>query len=975
MGPDESRFLTWLRNHSKYMAVRGLLDYFRMGAVLVRGILINLLVILPPLLMIALAVSLVYGGYLHDLPDQSGPESSEAFFPTTTWAAWMQDHLRVTPPFLLTPFVLALAAAWVLLFPVVMMLTKIAGYNKSLATGSESSLKTRDRYERSFGAALFLVFAFALFELLPSAVHFFHHLRTTRLSDSGHWKEFLAVATAILGALSGAPKLLSVLSGMWKKLAMGLIGVVGLLVPLLIIVAVADFLVYEGISTGQEQLLFSLYAVTPGVFSVVIVCAILVGFFKRTFSGSEYRRLFALLVGMVAAHIVLITVLVFVWMLFHKYAMSYENVIPYVLTITSVSDLAPYFVLGCALEIWLFCWLAVDINLTSIHGLYRDRLASAYLLGLNARGRVDIEEDIPLAELCCHATGSTAPYHLINVALNLQGSKDINLRDRRSDFFIFSKKFIGGARTGYCRTATMEQVFPQIDLASAMAISAAAASPNMGRSTSPALVAFMTIINVRLGIWIPNPGLLEEALAGRNAKRQNGPGPSGRKPGFAFEEVFRGELVSIENRWEQLGRKGAKRCLARCTTPTVAHGLAGIGFSGGGIRSATINLGIAQVLHQAGIFDHFDYMSTVSGGGYLGSSISALMRYKTGPVSEIAGTVKVETTSGGEKIVTISPSQPGEARIHRYGKDAEMQVKSGEIVKPGTRLLRRRGPWLRSEIAGSVSVERLEEGEQIVLISGSQPGEVRQYRCAKYDELNVKQGQSIEAGTLLVKEKNSFGTRFAWRVRPRALLHEMTMRLDETHRWVNLSDGGHIENLATIELLRRRCKLIVIGDGEADPALHFNGLATLMRTARLDLGIRIDIRLDELRLDASRNSKTHLAIGRITYPGETECGYLLYLKSSCTGDEDDVIGEYRHRNPAFPHESTADQFFDEGQFEAYRALGQHIGEQAIEALALTRPRGEVGFAELVDCFRKFSEREERKGTGGATDAAVVGKER
>ena len=59
---------------------------------------------------------------------------------------------------------------------------------------------------------------------------------------------------------------------------------------------------------------------------------------------------------------------------------------------------------------------------------------------------------------------------------------------------------------------------------------------------------------------------------------------------------------------------------------------------------------------------------------------------------------------------------------------------------------------------------------------------------------------------------------------------------------------------------------------------------------------------------------------------EAETGYLLYVKSSFTGDEDEVIRQYRHQHPDFPHEATADQFFDEGQFEAYRALGQHIGE-------------------------------------------------
>lgn len=348
------------------------------------------------------------------------------------------------------------------------------------------------------------------------------------------------------------------------------------------------------------------------------------------------------------------------------------------------------------------------------------------------------------------------------------------------------------------------------------------------------------------------------------------------------------------------------------------------------------------------------------------------MRYKTSPVSEIAGTVTVDTTESGAKVVTVGPSpgQPGDARIYRYSKDARVCVKNNDEVRPGTWLIHRAESQVRSEIAGTVSVKALQGGGRIVHISGRQPGDTRDYLCAKYDELNVEPNQSIEAGALLVKEQNSFGNRFRWRVRPRALVREMTMRLDELHPWVNLSDGGHIENLAAIELLRRRCKLIVIGDGEDDHEHHFGGLATLMRTARLDLGIDIDIGLDDLRLDANRECKAHLAIGRITYPGESECGYLLYLKSSCTGDEDDVIGEYRSRKARFPHESTADQFFDEGQFEAYRALGQHIGEHAIEVLApKVSPDGQVPFTELARCFEAAWELADKKKARGTTTAA------
>src|SRR5436190_5026562 len=45
----------------------------------------------------------------------------------------------------------------------------------------------------------------------------------------------------------------------------------------------------------------------------------------------------------------------------------------------------------------------------------------------------------------------------------------------------------------------------------------------------------------------------------------------------------------------------------------------GVAFSGGGIRSATFNLGVTQGLAEQELWPHVDYLSTVSGGGYIGS--------------------------------------------------------------------------------------------------------------------------------------------------------------------------------------------------------------------------------------------------------------------------------------------------------------------------------------------------------------------
>jgi GNAT superfamily N-acetyltransferase len=49
----------------------------------------------------------------------------------------------------------------------------------------------------------------------------------------------------------------------------------------------------------------------------------------------------------------------------------------------------------------------------------------------------------------------------------------------------------------------------------------------------------------------------------------------------------------------------------------------GLAFSGGGIRSATFNLGVLKALHELGLLKHVDYLSTVSGGGYVGAWWSA----------------------------------------------------------------------------------------------------------------------------------------------------------------------------------------------------------------------------------------------------------------------------------------------------------------------------------------------------------------
>jgi hypothetical protein len=141
-------------------------------------------------------------------------------------------------------------------------------------------------------------------------------------------------------------------------------------------------------------------------------------------------------------------------------------------------------------------------------------------------------------------------------------------------------------------------------------------------------------------------------------------------------------------------------------------------------------------------------------------------------------------------------------------------------------------------------------------------------------------------------------------------------------------------------------------DAEQDPSMSCASLAKLIRYARIDLGIEINIDLNPLNLDDTTGfTHRHWTVGTIEY-GNKERGYLLYVKSSMTGDEAPYVKDYRKRNPSFPQESTADQFFDEAQFESYRALGYHAMNGALKAMAeIDTGDGKHGSPEALKAIR------------------------
>ena len=160
------------------------------------------------------------------------------------------------------------------------------------------------------------------------------------------------------------------------------------------------------------------------------------------------------------------------------------------------------------------------------------------------------------------------------------------------------------------------------------------------------------------------------------------------------------------------------------------------------------------------------------------------------------------------------------------------------------------------------------------------------------------------------------------------LIRELTADTSTSSPFVLLSDGGHFENMALYELVRRRCRFIVLSDAEEDEKFKLEGIGGAIRKCRDDFGVVIDLNVKALEpLGDPAVSRLHYSLGTIIYPGETQCGKLLYIKSSVTGDEPVDVIEFRKRHPEFPHTSTVDQFFDESHFESYRALGHHIASE------------------------------------------------
>jgi hypothetical protein len=158
-------------------------------------------------------------------------------------------------------------------------------------------------------------------------------------------------------------------------------------------------------------------------------------------------------------------------------------------------------------------------------------------------------------------------------------------------------------------------------------------------------------------------------------------------------------------------------------------------------------------------------------------------------------------------------------------------------------------------------------------------------------------------------------------------LRELAGDTTDDSQWIYLSDGGHFENLGLYEMVRRRCRTIVVSDAGCDPTCSFEDLGNAVRKIFIDFGVSIEF--EQLEIQARQTPPVpglRFAIGSIKYPGSNRLGWLLYLKPTYQGTERADVRSYATGHPTFPHESTTDQWFSESQLESYRALGASITE-------------------------------------------------
>ena len=166
--------------------------------------------------------------------------------------------------------------------------------------------------------------------------------------------------------------------------------------------------------------------------------------------------------------------------------------------------------------------------------------------------------------------------------------------------------------------------------------------------------------------------------------------------------------------------------------------------------------------------------------------------------------------------------------------------------------------------------------------------------------------------------------------RPKYLFRELLGRNRLDARFLYVSDGGHYENLGLVELLRRGCTKIYCFDASGGES--FTALGDAVALARSELGVEIDIDPRQLVPDKDRHLAARDCVrARFRYANGVP-GVLVYARTVMTEAVPFDVTAYHEADPLFPHNSTADQLYNDQKFEAYRALGWCAGGHAADEM-------------------------------------------
>lgn len=175
------------------------------------------------------------------------------------------------------------------------------------------------------------------------------------------------------------------------------------------------------------------------------------------------------------------------------------------------------FIVGMALFSVLMSFF-ININKFSLHSMYRNRLIRAYLGASRGDQRTpnpftgfDSNDNLEMSELVSRGGPVQKPMPVINIALNLVHTDKLSWQQRKAESFTVSPLHCGSSaiEPGYRRSSEYGRnpaVNQAITMGTALAVSGAAASPNMGYHSSPAVTFLLTLFNVRLGWWLGNSG-------------------------------------------------------------------------------------------------------------------------------------------------------------------------------------------------------------------------------------------------------------------------------------------------------------------------------------------------------------------------------------------------------------------------------------------------------------------------------------